>query len=320
MNKSLNHILLLFLLAACAQQPAPTEQEPAEEVTTVTLTAGQVQQAGIETGVVTKETLHLQLQVNGVVDVPPQNIVSVSFPMGGYLRTTELLPGMHVNRGQVIGIIEDQALIQLQQDYLVAAARLQYLQKEYERQKTLNENKVNADKVLQQAEADFTGQKVLVKGLSEKLKLININPARLTENTISRSVAIYSPIDGFVSKVNVNIGRFVNPTDVLFELINPGDMHAALTVFEKDMPLVKEKQQVQVSFIDAPAEKFNCEVILVTRNVDDNRSGIVHCHFEERPKKLLPGMFLQATIIVGDVQALTVPEEAVVRYAAAAAA
>jgi len=39
------------------------------------------------------------LKVNGLVDVPPQNIVSVSFPLGGYLKHTTLLPGMHVSKG-----------------------------------------------------------------------------------------------------------------------------------------------------------------------------------------------------------------------------
>jgi cobalt-zinc-cadmium efflux system membrane fusion protein len=55
-------------------------------------------------------------------------------------------------------------------------------------------------------------------------------------------------------------------------------------------------------------------VILVTRNVDANRSGIIHCHFKNRPKNLLPGMFLNGTIHIENVPSLTVPEEAVVRY------
>jgi cobalt-zinc-cadmium efflux system membrane fusion protein len=248
------------------------------------------------------------------VDVPPQNIVSVSFPLGGYLKNTTLLPGMHVNKGQVIGIIEDPGLVQLQQDYLMAQARLHYLQQEYDRQKELSEQQVSAAKTFQQAQADFAAQKVLVKGLAEKLRLININPGTLNENTISRSVPMYSPINGFVSKVNVNIGKFVNATDVLFELINPDDIHAALTVFEKDMPKIKVDQLVKVSFVDEPGREYDCEVILVTRNVDANRSGIIHCHFKTRPKNLLPGMFLNATIHIENVPSLTVPEEALVRY------
>jgi cobalt-zinc-cadmium efflux system membrane fusion protein len=307
-------ILLATSLFACSskkKESAAKEEEPADKIT---LTDEQLKNTGVETGLVQKQLLNSELKVNGLVDVPPQNIVSVSFPMGGYLKTTRLLPGMHISKGEVIAVMEDQSLVQLQQDYLVAVARLQYLEKEFERQKLLNENNVNADKIYQQAQADYTSQKVLVKGYSEKLQLININPGKLTENNISRSVPVYSPINGFVSKVNVNIGKYVNPSDVLFELINPDDMHAALTVFEKDIAKVKPKQQVLVTFVDEPGTDYACEVLLVTKNVDENRSALVHCHFEKQPERLLPGMFLNARIKVSNAEALAVPEEAVVRF------
>ncbi len=62
--------------------------------------------------------------------MPLQNMVSVSFPMGGYLKSTNLLPGMHVSKGQVIARIEDPGLVQLQQDYLVALSPVVVLEKE----------------------------------------------------------------------------------------------------------------------------------------------------------------------------------------------
>lgn len=312
--KTIIFSILTTVLLACGSAP---KKEPAKEevqADVVQLTSAQLATAGIETGVVEKKTINAELKVNGMVDVPPQNIVSVSFPLGGYLKTSKLLPGMHVNRGEVIAIMEDPALVQLQQDYLMAQARLVYLEQDLARQRMLNENKVNADKVYQQAQADHTAQKVLVKGLGEKLRLIGMNPDKLTENTISRSVPVYSPINGFVSKVNVNIGKYVNPADVLFELINPDDMHAALTVFEKDIARVKPHQKVMVTFVDEPDNEYECEVLLVTRNVDADRSALVHCHFEKQPDRLLPGMFLNARIMVNNVNALVVPEEAVVRY------
>ncbi len=307
-------ILLYGLITACSSKQQPEEKPTPVTENAVTLTAAQIKNAGIETGVVQKQLLNSELKVHGFVDMPPQNIVSISFPLGGYLKTTKLLPGMHVNKGEVIGIMEDQGLIQLQQDYLVAKTKLQYAEKDFERQKMLNENKVNADKIYQQAQMDFASQKVLVRGYSEKLKLVGINPDRLNENTISRSVPIYSPINGFVSKVNVNIGKYVNASDVLFELINPDDIHAALTVFERDLGKVKPRQKVMVTFVDDPSTEYECEVILVTKNVDDNRSALVHCHFEEQPKQLLPGMFLNARIRISNATVTAVPEAAVVRY------
>ena len=307
-------ILAGGMIASCASKKEETATREAAPADQVTLTDTQLRNAAVETGPVKQLKLNSELKVNGMVDVPPQNIVSVSFPLGGYLKTTRLLPGMHVNRGEVIAMMEDQALVQLQQDYLVALARLQYLEKEYERQKMLHENNVNADKIFQQAEADYQSQKVLVRGYSEKLRLVNIHPEKLNENNISRSVPVYSPINGFVSKVNVNIGKYVNPSDVLFELINPDDMHAALTVFEKDIAKVKPKQQVLVNFVDEPGTDYACEVLLVTRNVDENRSALVHCHFEKQPEKLLPGMFLNARIKISNLETTAVPEEAVVRF------
>jgi membrane fusion protein, heavy metal efflux system len=308
------YIAVLLCCASCSSADKPTEGKKEVDANTVTLTDAQIKNAGIEIGAVQKQNLNDVLKVNGLVDVPPQNIVSVSFPMGGYLKHTTLLPGLHVNKGQVIGVIEDQGLVQLQQDFLMAQARLQFLQQEYDRQKELSEQQVSAAKTFQQVQADYSAQKVLVKALAEKLRLVNINPGSLNENNISRSVPMYSPINGFVSKVNVNIGKFVNATDVLFELINPDDIHAALTVFEKDMPRIKVGQLVKVSFVDEPGNEYDCEVILVTRNVDINRSGIIHCHFKTRPNNLLPGMFLNGAIHLENVPSLTVPEEAVVRY------
>jgi cobalt-zinc-cadmium efflux system membrane fusion protein len=304
-----------LVLAGCATKEQKTEEPAAlAESSMVTLEAAQVKLAGIDTGRAVMEKISSKLIVNGVVDVPPQNIVSVSFPLGGYLKSTRLLPGMRVRKGEVIGMIEDQGLVQLQQDYLVTKSKLGYLKQDFERQQLLNENKVNADKILQQVSSDYQSQQVLLKGYGEKLQLVGIQPDQLTEESLSRSVALRSPINGYVSKVNINIGKYVNPTDVLFELINPDDMHGALTVFEKDMSKLRLGQKVSMQFVDEPGVNYPGDIIIFTRNVDENRTGTVHCHFDKMPDHLMPGMFLNATIFLDDRKALTVPEEAVVRF------
>lgn len=313
--KLLYFLTALFVLASCGGgKEAKPEERESESPNSIVLSEEQMKNAGIVVDSIGYRNVKTELKVNGLVDVPPQNIVSVSFPLGGYLKNTKLLPGMRVTRGEVIGLMEDPALVELQQDYLVAQARLEFLQKDLQRQKLLNENKVSADKVLQQVEADYKAQQVLVRGFAEKLRLIGLQPEKLSAESISRSVPVRSPINGFVSKVNVNIGKYVNPSDVLFELINPDDLHAALTVFEKDLALVRPKQTVMVTFVDEPDREYECEVLLVTRNVDGDRSALVHCHFEKQPDRLLPGMFINARIIVDQASTLAVPSEAIVRF------
>ena len=95
MQKIKLYIVFLLVLAGCtSKKQAPPVSKEAVASDRVVMTDAQVLNAGIETGTVTTQTINTSLKVNGMVDVPPQNIVSVSFPMGGYLRSTKLLPGM----------------------------------------------------------------------------------------------------------------------------------------------------------------------------------------------------------------------------------
>lgn len=311
-------ILYIAIIVFASCQAAPKEESIVEqkmaEPQSLILTPAQVKNAGIEIGEMQRRKLSDEIVVNGVVDVPPQNIVSVSFPMGGYLKSTTLLPGLHVSKGEVIGVIEDQSLVQLQQDYLIGKEKLRYIEQEYLRQKELNENNVNAAKVFQQATTDYNSQKVMMKAMAEKLRLIHINPDKLSTENLARGVPLYSPINGFVSKVLVNTGKYVQPSDVLFELIDPSDIHAALTVFQKDVSRVAIGQDVELNFINDPAKKYRARVFLVTRNVDENRSATVHCHFSEHPRNLQPGMFLQSRIKTSPREVMSVPEDAVVNH------
>jgi membrane fusion protein, heavy metal efflux system len=311
-------IFIITVLAFAACKSAPKQEAVAEKETeerrSLNLTSAQVKNAGVEIGEMQRRVLSDEIVVNGVVDVPPQNIVSVSFPMGGYLKSTTLLPGLHVNKGDVMGVIEDQSLVQLQQDYLIGKEKLKYVEQDYQRQKELNESNVNAAKVYQQATSDYNSQKVVMKAMAEKLRLIHINPERLSTENLSRSVPLYSPINGYVSKVLVNTGKYVQPSDVLFELIDPSDIHAALTVFQKDVSRVSIGQDVELNFINEPTRKFRAKVFLVTRNVDENRSATVHCHFIDHPRNFQPGMFLQSRIKTSPREVMSVPESAVVNY------
>jgi cobalt-zinc-cadmium efflux system membrane fusion protein len=252
--------------------------------------------------------------VNGRIDVPPQNMVSVSVPLGGYLKSTKLLPGMHVNKNEVIAVIEDNQYIQLQQDYLTAKAQFSFNESEYNRQRELNQSKASSDKVFEQAKSTYETQRILIKSLEEKLKLIRINPKNLSENNISKSINIYSPIDGFVTKVNVNIGKFVTPSDVLFELVNPTDIHLSLKVFEKDLDKIFIGQQITSFTNNNPEKKYPGDIILISKDVAPDGTTEVHCHFDNYDKSLFPGMYMNAEIALKNVAKNVLPDEAVVRF------
>lgn len=311
-NYILTIIICLSLLSCSDTKQSETETTSNE--TAVALTDAQVKNAGITVATIEKQAIAHLLKVNGVIDVPPQNMVSISAPLGGYLKYTKLLPGMHINKGESIAVMEDPQYISLQQEYLTAKAKLSYVQNEYIRQESLNKSAAVSDKVFQEATMNYTSQKVLVKSLSEKLLLIGISQDNLNENTISRSIAIHSPIDGYVSKVNVNIGKYASPTDVLFELVNPQDIHLALDIFEMDIDNLQIGQKLLAYTNTQPDKKYPCEIILIGKDISETRSVEVHCHFDAYDKSLIPGMYMNAEIEVSTQNDFVIAEESIVTY------
>ncbi|OYU95432.1 MAG: efflux transporter periplasmic adaptor subunit [Bacteroidetes bacterium B1(2017)] len=312
MNKILYTVLAMLTFVAChntTKTEAPAEAEPVG--THVHLDSAQALQTNITLLSASNREISPVFKVNGMIDVPPQNMVSVSMPLGGYLKSMKLLPGMHFNKGEVIATMQDPKYIELQQDFLISKSRLEMLLKEFNRQKLLNQEKANSDKVFQQSKEAYEAASITYKSLSEKIQLIGLNPNTLTEATLSRTIPIYAPISGFVSKVNVNIGKYVNPTDVLFELVNPEDIHLSLNVFEKDMENLYMGQKVIAYTNNHPDKKYPCEVILIGKDVGSDRSINIHCHFQKYDKTLVPGTYMNAQIVGVSRKAIVIPDECV---------
>lgn len=309
-------LALSIALIACGTKSGPMEEQAKGNsgIDTITVTDAQTKNADIQTGPLQTGEISSLLKVNGKVDVPPQNMVSISVPLGGYLKTSKLLPGMHVNKGEVVATMEDQQYIQLQQDYLMAKVKLSQLEKEYVRQKELNASQASSDKMLQQAETDLKSHRILSAALAQKLQLVGIHPANLTENNISKSVNIHSPIDGYVTRVNVNIGKYISPTEIMFELVNPTDIHLALKVFEKDLPKLFIGQELIAYTNNNPEKKYDCEVLLMGKDINAEGYTDVQCHFEQYDKVLIPGTYMNAEIKVKNRKAIVLPADAIVRH------
>jgi cobalt-zinc-cadmium efflux system membrane fusion protein len=280
----------------------------------VSLTEAQLKMANLQFGTIQLTTVHKTLKVSGHMDVPPSNIVSISIPMGGYIKNTSLIPGHFVKKGSVMATLEDPSYIQLQQDYLTAKSKLEYVEADYIRQKSLNETKATSDKIYQMAKTDFESQKYLVKSLSEKLKLIGLNPANLNENNISRTINFAAPINGYITKVNVNIGKYVNPTDVLFEIVDPSDLHLRLTVLENDATNLKIGNTVNFYANNNPSKKYIAHIAVITPNIGEESTTDVHCHLVNENINLFPGTFVNAEVELNNAKVNAVPEEAVVKW------
>jgi cobalt-zinc-cadmium efflux system membrane fusion protein len=309
--------LFIFSVIGCGEKSENKTAEVAAnetESSIVKLTSAQIANAEIKTAAMVEKEISATLKLNGKIDVPPQNLISVSVPLGGYLKSTDMLPGKVVRKGQILAVLEDQQYVRLQQDYLLAKVKLKVVEGEYMRQKELNASKAASDKIVQIAEGEYKNAKINLKALEENLELIGIQPKQLDENKISKRITITSPINGYVSKVNANIGKYLTPSEVLFELVNVSDIHLNISVFEKDLASLAIGQKVITYNNSNPSKKYETEIILIGHSLSVDKNTEVHCHFKKYDKTLVPGMYMNAEVELKNVKAHTISENAILRY------
>jgi membrane fusion protein, heavy metal efflux system len=295
------------------QDGEASEENHEEKPGIVELTTEQFQTAGIKTGKLAERNLSNVLKVNGLLDVPPQSMASISTPLGGFVRYTELLPGSRVKKRQVIATIENPEFIEIQQEYLESLSRLEYLEVEYNRQQELYSEKVASAKNFQQVKADYKAVQARVSALKERLKLIGINPSRLSSSNLSRSVPVYSPITGYVTNVNVNIGKYVQPTDVMFTIANTEHLHVELTLFEDDVAKIKKGQKVRFILPNEGTSERTATIYLIGREIKEDRTVNVHAHMDKEDTDLLPGVYVTAYVELGGELVPALPAEAILQ-------
>jgi len=289
-------------------------EQHSEDENHIELTNEQLKNTNVEIGKAEMRSLGSEISVNGIIDVPPQGNISINIPYGGFLKYTEMLPGTKVKKGQLLAVIENPMFIDIQQEYLEAVAKGEYLKTDFDRQEILYNEEVSSAKVYQQAKSMYNTNRAQINAMEEKLRLIGVNLKSLQAGKVSSAVNIYSPVTGQVREVFSNIGKFVGPEDIIMDVTDAKDLHVELTVYESDITKVQTGQKIRFSLANKPESWKEAEVYLIGSGVRDDRSITVHGHLLKEYEDLWPGMFVNARIETGASDSYTLPEDAVVRF------
>ncbi|WP_175491057.1 efflux RND transporter periplasmic adaptor subunit [Pontibacter chinhatensis] len=311
----------LFLFSACgneaetAQEPGHREEEAHEEEspTSAELTEEQYQVAGIALGKPQLRNLSNTLTLTGKLDLPPQNMASVTAPLGGFIRKTQVLEGTYVKKGDLLATIENPEFVTLQEDYLKEKNRLDYLELEYKRQQELHAEQVSSAKTYQQTVAEYRSVRARVQALEERLAIIGITNGSLRSGKIRRILPLHAPLEGYITYVKADVGQYVAPTDVLFRIADTEHLHVELTVFEKDLTSLRKGQVVRYALPGESAAQREATIFLIGKEISPERTVRVHAHMEEEDKDLVPGMYVQAQVALDEKQVLALPGAAVVQ-------
>jgi membrane fusion protein (multidrug efflux system) len=240
------------------------------------------------------ETTAWQPKLSSVGNVRAYRGVELSTEIGGLVQNVPIKSGMDVKEGELLIKLNDASDV-AQLNSLKALADLAKVINERDRQQL--EIQAISKNVFDTSKADAKSKQAQVEQQTALVAKKNLK----------------APFSGRVGIVMINPGQFVNPGDKLLTLQTLDPIFVDFNLPQGNAEQIQVGQEIVVTTDAFKGSSFTGKVTAVSPKVDTNTRNIqIEAQLANPDKKILPGMFANVNIKLGDeVKLLTLPQTAV---------
>lgn len=227
---------------------------------------------------------------SGVVQAIPTNYAEMASPFAGRITKSFVRLGQKVAKGSPIFEISSPSFFETGKIYYQAKQEMELALKNLKREKDLYNNKVGAQKEVEEAEVNYELKKKDYENALAALKVFQINPDELV---LGQPLTVRSPIGGEVVTDRIVIGQYIRedaePVAVIADL---NKVWVAANVKEKYMPLVRSLEKVEISLVSMPDKMLPGTIYHISEMLNEDTRAVevlIECNNADRALK--PGMY-----------------------------
>ncbi len=235
----------------------------------------------------------------------------VAVNLSGRIVGLKASPGDIVKAGEVLAYVDSPDYGAAEADVGKAKADEERKRLVLDRAKELGAGEGIAAKDVEGARADFA--QAQAETARATLRLKNMNP--FGQVVQGQKIGLTSPIGGVVTERNATPGLEVSPgmASPLFVVTNPKQLWLLIDLPENLLGRVKVGGTLAVESDAYPGESFSATIVQLGQTVDPNsRRVVVRAKLVNADKKLLPEMFVRATLQLNSGTGVRVPNSAIV--------
>lgn len=254
---------------------------------TVRISPNVVNNLGVRTTKVLRKPLHSEIKTVGYVQYDEDKLVHVHPRVEGWIEKLYVkAAGDPVKRGQPLYTIYSPALVNAQEEYLIALKR-------------------NNERLVQAAEDRLKALQLPMSAISNLKK----------NRQVMQSVTFYAPQSGVIAMLGIREGFFVKPGTSMMTIGVINDVWVQAEIFERQASQVKVGLPVTMTLAYVPGREWIGKVDYVYPTLDPTtRTLRVRLRFNNEDRVLMPNMFAQVTIHANSTKSvLFLPREAVIR-------
>jgi len=259
------------------------------------LNDSQIRLANITTERVGTQAIGQSVIVNGTLTIDEEQSEVISSRAEGrveklYIKET----GQPVTKGQPLYTLYSEALLTLQQEYLLAKEQFETLGKSEKRYKSF---------------LDASVKKLLLYGLSND----QINDLS-NETSHQPRITFLSPISGIVTEINATEGGYVSEGGLLYKIEDITKLWVEAELYPNETGLVKVGDIVKINVTGSDANAIEVKVIFLSPEYRANTQIVMMRASINNPEsKLKPGQQVQVALTYSAKEAIAIPVDAVIR-------
>ncbi len=302
----MHHVISLFLIVISSASFASD---------IVQLSPDQIANIGIEVAPITSVTESQTNKLPARVTIPNKSQRVISVPQDGVIEIMLVAEGDNVSSGQDLVQINSPQILSNQNDYLNSLSRLVRSQQEMQRDKSLFEEGIIAERRYRQALSTYQQDKSEMTMYLKKLEMagmsINAINELKTTRSLNSSLVISAPTDGVIMKQFAIAGQRLAAADPLYQIAELSTLWIEIHV-----PLDVAEQINIDDHVTVCNKTVEGQVIALGREVHAADQGVlVRAEINRHTELLTPGEFVEVCFIQQANQPqFEVPRSAVFRH------
>lgn len=297
------------------QKSEKKAEHQSAEKKNVKLSPEALKNAGIKTAPAKKQALADTIQVTANIAHNQDRLFHVTPRIAGRVVDVRVSVGSDVKAGSVLAVLDSTELGQTKVEYLKSQTLLELAKANYEREKSLFDQKIAAKKDVLAAEAEYRKAEAEARSLHERLRLYGLSEQAINNlNNLPSQYAITSPGNGVVVERELSNGEVVEAGKKVFSVSDLSTVWVLLNIHEKDLGRIKPGANVRIRTESYPGEVFAGQISNIGNVVDpQNRTIPVRVVVPNPQTRLKPGMFATAEIVTGisSAEAIMIPSSAI---------
>ncbi len=294
-------------LAACGPQASIEEQNEVdahEGEELVRFTAAELEEFGVKLDTAQAGTLNVQLTLPGEVLVNQDRFAHIVPRIAGVVHTANKSVGDEVRAGDVLAVLDSRELADIKSEYLASRERLSLAEAAFRREERLFERKISSEQEFLEARQAMAEARIALRSGRQKLLALGFDEAyvdALPEQPEHALVhyQVTAPISGTVIEKHISQGEVLSADAEAFAIADLRTVWVDLSVFQKDLDLVFEGQEVDI--VTTGGQLRTQGAIKYVRPIvgEETRTAIARIVLDNSNGRWKPGLFVSGTVAIG---------------------